>query len=69
MAADKYNAPGELQGPPLIDVTLRAFRVGLVVITRDGRVIGLRPNSVIYREAAPVPLQTLPGKSLSREKL
>jgi len=69
MPVDMYAAPGELAGEPLIDPTLRAFRVGLVVITRDGRVIGLRPNSVIYREPAPVPLQALPGKALSREKL
>ena len=69
MPIGTYAAPGELVGEPLIDSSLRAFRVGLVVITRDGRVIGLRPNSVIYREPAPVPLQALPGKPLAREKL
>lgn len=64
-----YAAPGELEGPPLIADTAEPFKVAVVVITRDGRVAALRPKSTMYREAAPLPLQSLPGRALPREVL
>jgi outer membrane protein assembly factor BamB len=64
-----YNAPGEVEGEPLVDTTLRPFSVAAVIITRDGRVVGLRPQSINYREADPVALPALPGKTLPREQL
>jgi outer membrane protein assembly factor BamB len=62
-----YAAPGELEGEPLVDPDLRPFRVAVVVVTRDGRVVALRPQSTAFREAPAVPLTTLPGKPLTRE--
>jgi outer membrane protein assembly factor BamB len=66
---NNFAAPAELAGEPLIDPVLRPFRVAAVLITRDGRVIGLRPYSTTYREAAPLPLTALPGRTLPRERL
>lgn len=68
-----YDAPGEpagdLQGPPLLDPLPRPFRVAAVVILRDGRAAGLRPVSMLFREAPPSLLLTLPGRPLPRERL
>jgi outer membrane protein assembly factor BamB len=64
-----YAAPGELEGEPLVDPDLRPFRVAVIVITRDGRVVALRPQSTAFREAPAVPLPALPGKPLTREVL
>jgi outer membrane protein assembly factor BamB len=44
-----YEAPADLQGAPLVDSTPDSGRVAIVVITRDGRAVALRPR------AAPVP--------------
>jgi outer membrane protein assembly factor BamB len=65
-----YRAPSDLQGAPLIDRTLTPYRVGIVVITRDGTMIGLRPVQMMLRDPALVPLVApLPGKALPRERL
>jgi hypothetical protein len=66
------NAPGAsvppvLKGPPLIDPVLHPFRVAAVVITADGRAIGLRPTGMMFREPPAVPFTALPGKPLTRE--
>jgi outer membrane protein assembly factor BamB len=58
-----------LAGEPLVDYALRPFHIGAVIITRDGQVVALRPNSTMYREAAPLPVVTLPGRPLTREQL
>jgi hypothetical protein len=65
-----YAAPGdgELAGEPLIDAVLQPFKVAAAVVTRDGRAIGLRPSGLLFRETAAVPLLTLPGKLLPRER-
>jgi outer membrane protein assembly factor BamB len=65
--ADKFELAGDVQGIPLVDNTLVPFRVAMVVITRDGRAIGLRPTRLMFREPALVPLQALPGRLLTRE--
>jgi outer membrane protein assembly factor BamB len=62
------TTPGMLQGQPLLDTELRPFRVALVVMTADGRVIGLRPTGMLFRETPPAPLVELPGKPLTRER-
>jgi len=63
------TTPPVPKGPPLIDPDLRPFRVALVVVTTDGRAIGLRPMGMVFQESAPVPFAELPGKSLPRERL
>jgi outer membrane protein assembly factor BamB len=65
--AGTYDAAAELEGPPLIDPILRAFSVAMVLITRDGQVLGLRPQEMLFREAAATPLPALPGRPLTRE--
>jgi outer membrane protein assembly factor BamB len=62
-----FTAAADLQGVPLVDPELRPFRVAMVAVTREGRVIGLRPVGLMFREPPVVPLKTLPGASLPRE--
>jgi outer membrane protein assembly factor BamB len=62
-----YTAPGELAGPPLIDPVLRPYRVAMVVITRDGRVVGLSPTAMLFKEPQLTALPALPGSHVSRE--
>ena len=62
-------AGGTLVGPPLIDPVLKPFRVSLVSVTREGVVEALRPAGLMFREAALIPLATLPGRSLIRERM
>lgn len=57
----------EFKGDPLLDPVLRPFAVAAAVITRDGRVIALRPTGMLFREAAPAPFVQLPGRRLDRE--
>ena len=59
---------GNLVGAPLVDPVLKPFRVGLVTITREGVVEALRPAGVMFRDAALVPIATLPGRALARER-
>lgn len=61
--------PGELQGPPLVGMPLRPFRVSAVLVTKDGRALGVRSTGMMFREAAPVPFIELPGRPLTRERL
>ena len=53
----------------LVDPDLQPFRVSMVVITADGRAIGLRPSGMMFREAPAGPLTELPGRQLQRERL
>jgi outer membrane protein assembly factor BamB len=62
-------AAGDLVGPPLIDPLPKPFQVSLVSITREGVVEALRPAGLMFRETALVPLTTLPGRPVAREKL
>jgi outer membrane protein assembly factor BamB len=65
-----YVAPSDLQGAPLIDRTLTPYRVAIVVIGRDGTMIGLRPVQMMLRDPPLAPLiGPLPGKALPRERL
>jgi outer membrane protein assembly factor BamB len=62
-----FSVAADPQGVPLVDTMLEPFRVAIVVITRDARAIGLRPTGMMFRELPLTPIQTLPGKPLSRE--
>jgi outer membrane protein assembly factor BamB len=60
---------GQLVGAPLIDTALKARRVSLVTVTREGVVEALRPAALMFREEAVVPVAALPGRSLTRERM
>jgi outer membrane protein assembly factor BamB len=62
-----FESPNLLQGMPAIDPTPAPFAVSIVVITRDGRAIGLRPEGMLFREKVLEPLKTLPGRPLQKE--
>jgi outer membrane protein assembly factor BamB len=64
-----YAVPSDLQGQPLIDPNLKPFRVAAAVVLRDGRVAGLYPVAMQFRDHPLVPLPaTLPGRALQREQ-
>jgi outer membrane protein assembly factor BamB len=65
--AGTYAAPGDLQGPPLIDPALKPYRVAAAVVLRDGRVAGLHPIAMLFRDQPAVPVTALPGRVLQRE--
>lgn len=67
MPIGTYDAPNLLQGRPLVDPTPAPFAVSMLVVTRDGRALGLRPVEMMLREMAVQPLTTLPGRPLLKE--
>jgi outer membrane protein assembly factor BamB len=68
-AAGMYMPPSDLQGGPLIDPDLRPYQVAMVVITRDGRAVGLKPSAMLLPEPMNVPFAELPGRRLERERI
>jgi hypothetical protein len=62
-------AQGQLVGPPLIDPDLKARRVAMVTVTREGVVEAMRPAAMMFREEAVTPVASLPGRPLTRERL
>jgi len=68
-ASGMYMPPSDLQGGPLIDPDLRPYQVAMVVITRDGRAIGLKPSAMLLPEPMSVPFAELPGRRLERERI
>jgi outer membrane protein assembly factor BamB len=64
-----YVAPADLQGPALIDPVLKPYRVAAAVVMRDGRVAGLYPIAMLFREQPVTALAALPGRVLQREQL
>jgi outer membrane protein assembly factor BamB len=67
LPAGTYAAPGDLQGPPLIDPDLKPYRVAVAVVLRDGRVAGLHPVAMLFRDQPPVAFTALPGRVLGRD--
>jgi outer membrane protein assembly factor BamB len=67
-AISTWAAPADalLQGPPLI-AEPAPLKVAIVVVLREGQVIGLRPTEMLFKDAPLVPLTTLPGRALPRE--
>jgi len=68
-ASGMYMPPSDLQGRPLIDPDLQPYQVAMVVITRDGRAIGLKPSAMLLPEPMAVPFAELPGRRLERERI
>jgi outer membrane protein assembly factor BamB len=66
-AAGTFTAPGDLHGPPLIDPALKPYRVATVLVMRNGKVAGLSPLALLFREQPQVPFAALPGRALQRE--
>jgi outer membrane protein assembly factor BamB len=64
-----FTPPGaaEFKGDPLLDPNLLPFEVAAAILTRDGRVIALRPTGMMFREAPSAPFVQLPGRRLDRE--
>jgi outer membrane protein assembly factor BamB len=64
-----WNGPANaiLQGAPLVD-TPKPLRVSIVALFRDGRLVALRPTTMLFEEPALAPLQSLPGRPLPRER-
>lgn len=70
VAAGMYLPPSDIQGAPLIDPVLKPYTVAMVVITRDGRALGLRPTAMMLPEPISAPFTTeLPGRRLERERI
>lgn len=67
MPIGTYEAPNLLQGRPLVDETPSPFAVSILVVTRDGRALGLRPVEMMLRELAVQPLTALPGRPVVKE--
>jgi hypothetical protein len=64
-----HPASGDLAGPPLVDPSVKPFRVSLVTVTREGVVEAFRPAELMFRETAAAPVGTLPGRGLAREQI
>jgi len=62
-----FTAPEAVMGAPLVDAALKPYQVAMVVITRDGRVVGLKPTAMLFKEPTLAPLPQLPGTRLARE--
>lgn len=68
-ALGTYEAPGKILGAPLVDRALRPGGVSLVVVLRDGRLMGLRSIGLAFREQPFTALTGLPGRTMARERL
>ena len=68
-AAGTYSPPSDIQGGPLIDPSIKPYKVAMVVVTRDGRAIGLRPTAMALAEPKMAPLEELPGRRLERDRI
>jgi len=70
MVLGMYTPPSDLEGAPLVDPVLKPYQVAMVVVTRDGRAIGLRPTAMMLAEPVAAPFTAeLPGRKLEREKM
>jgi hypothetical protein len=56
-----------MQGPPLIDRP-EPLRVSIVVLFRNGLIVGLTPTAMRFKEPALAPLPSIPGRTLPRER-
>jgi outer membrane protein assembly factor BamB len=63
-----YEAPAPLQGSPLMDPVLRPFRVAVVLVLRNGMVVGLNSVGLQFRDPPLLPLTVLPGRLITREQ-
>jgi hypothetical protein len=63
-----FELPGEVYGAPLVSAVLAPRAVGMAVLLKDGRAVGLRPLTLLFNESPREPLPALPGKNLPRER-
>jgi hypothetical protein len=56
-----------MQGPPLIDQP-KPLGVSLVVLFRNGLIVGLTPTAMLFKEPALAALPVIPGRELPRER-
>lgn len=63
-----FEAPGGLQGPPLLDPDPAPYSVAAVLVMRNGQVAGLHPVGLQFREPLATPPTALPGRVLPREQ-
>ncbi|HEY6507642.1 MAG TPA: PQQ-binding-like beta-propeller repeat protein, partial [Vicinamibacterales bacterium] len=68
-ALGTYEAPGKVLGTPLVDRTLRPGAVSVVVLLRDGHLVGLQAVGLAFREQPVRALTGLPGRTMPRERL
>jgi hypothetical protein len=64
-----YRPLAALQEPLLIDQELQPYRVAVFMLTRDGRITGLRPIKLMFYDPELEPLSRLPGRFLRIERL
>lgn len=65
-----FLAPvSELAGSPALTPVLVPYRTALVVATRDGQLVGFRPERLMLRDPKTESLTTLPGRLLAPERL
>jgi outer membrane protein assembly factor BamB len=64
-----HVATAGLVGPPLVDPVIRPGAVAIVLVLRDGRLVGLRSVALQFRELPLTPFTALPGRTLPRERL
>ena len=57
----------ELAGSPALTPVLVPYRTAVVVATRDGLLLGFRPERLMLRDPKAAPLTTLPGRLLAPE--
>ncbi|MEQ1896379.1 MAG: PQQ-binding-like beta-propeller repeat protein [Vicinamibacterales bacterium] len=58
----------ELAGSPALTLALVPYRTALVVATREGQLLGFRPERLMLRDPRTAPLTTLPGRLLAPER-
>ncbi len=64
-----FLAPvSELAGSPALTPAPVPYRTALVVATRDGQLLGFRPERLMLRDPKTAPLTTLPGRLLAPER-
>ena len=64
-----FLAPvSELAGSPALTPALVPYRTALVVATRDGQLLGFRPERLMLRDPKTAPLTTLPGRLLAPDR-
>lgn len=67
MPIGTFESPNLLQGQPLVDATPAPFAVSIVAVTRDGRLIGLKPTEMMFKEPGLEPFAAPPGRPLAKE--
>jgi outer membrane protein assembly factor BamB len=63
-----YELPGDVAGTPLVQPSLVPRAIAVAIVLKDGRAFGLRALTLLFNESPRVPLTTLPGKPLQRER-